>query len=277
MDKKVKILVCAHKEVDLPPHPYFFPIHGGAALSSVDLPYIRDDTGDNISDKNKNYCELTAHYWFWKNSKSDIVGLNHYRRFFDFGYMNALFLPERKFMEINEFLNQPYRFPDNLTSLLDKYDIILPPKRNWPYKIVTQYAIFHIINDMNILRDVMRDVHPDYLSAFDSLLYHQNAYSQFNMFITKWEVFDAYSKWLFELLFEVEKRVKLSSYVDQARVFGYMSERLLNVYVMKNGLKALHVPVVTAVTESEMGERITGLRYRLRYVKNYLIFKLFKI
>ena len=277
MDKTVKILICAHKEVPLPSHPYFFSIHGGAALSSVDLPYTRDDTGDNISQKNPNYCELTVHYWFWKNCKSDIVGLNHYRRYFDFSFMNSLFLPERQFMEINEFLQQPYEFPENLVSLLDKFDIILPPKRNWPYKIVTQYSIFHIVNDMNILREVMQDLFPDYLPDFDTLLYHQNAYSQFNMFITRWEIFDAYSKRLFSILFEVEKRIKLSSYVDQARVFGYMSERLLNVYVVKNRLQVLHVPVLTAVPKNEIGERISGFRYRLRYLKNYLLFKWLKL
>ena len=50
-----------------------------------------------------------------------IVGLNHYRRYFDFSFMNSLFLPERQFMDINEFLQQPYEFPENLVSLLDKY------------------------------------------------------------------------------------------------------------------------------------------------------------
>ena len=123
----------------------------------------------------------------------------------------------------------------------------------------------------------MHDLFPDYLPDFDMLLYHQNAYSQFNMFITKWEIFDAYSKWLFSILFEVEKRIKLSSYVDQARVLGYMSERLLNVYVAKNKLQVLHVPVLTAVPKNEIGERISGFRYRLRYLKNYLLFIFLKL
>lgn len=277
MDKTVKILICAHKEVTLPKHSYFFPIHGGAGGASVELPYTRDDSGDNISAKNKNYCELTVHYWFWKNCKSDIVGLNHYRRFFDFSFMNSLFLPERKFIEVNEFLQQPYEFPENLISLLDKFDMILPPKRNWPYGIITQYSIFHIVNDMNILREVMRDVSPDYLDTFDHLIYHSNAYSQFNMFITRWSLFDDYSKWLFRILFEVERRIKISSYTDQARVFGYMAERLLNVYVRKNKLKVFHVPVIVAVPEEEIGEKISGFRYKLRYLKNSLIYKLLKL
>lgn len=276
MSRDIKILICVHKEVPLPEHPYFYPIHGGCELSAFSLPYVADNTGEHISHKNKNYCELTVHYWFWKNKKCDIIGLNHYRRYFDFFCKYPQYAPERSFEEIHTFLSRPYLFPD-IENLLSDYDIILPSKRHWPYTIATQYAIYHVVNDFRILRDVIREITPDYLQAFDRLAYNDNAYSQYNMFITSWNHFDAYSEWLFKILFEVEKRVKISSYVDQARIFGYMSERLINVYVQKNKLKVKYLPVIMAVEESEIGERLSNFRYTLRCLRNDFLFKYFKL
>ena len=43
---------------------------------------LHDDEGDNISNKNKTYCELTAQYWAWKNMEADYYGFFHYRRYF---------------------------------------------------------------------------------------------------------------------------------------------------------------------------------------------------
>ena len=80
-----KILVCCHKKDVFASDPPYFPIQVGKALSSVDLGITGDDTGDNISGKNPSYCELTGLYWAWKNLKdTDVIGLCHYRRYFDF-------------------------------------------------------------------------------------------------------------------------------------------------------------------------------------------------
>lgn len=77
MGKNIKILVCAHKDSRLPQHEYFCPIQVGASLTSARFFPVLDNTGDNISDRNPHFCELTAHYWAWKNLKCDIIGLNH--------------------------------------------------------------------------------------------------------------------------------------------------------------------------------------------------------
>ena len=89
MGKNIKILVCAHKDSRLPQHEYFCPIQVGAALTSARFFPVLDNTGDNISDRNPHFCELTAHYWAWKNLKCDIIGLNHYTRFLSISLVPA--------------------------------------------------------------------------------------------------------------------------------------------------------------------------------------------
>ena len=84
----IKIIVATHKKYWMPSDPVYFPIHVGAEGKKdpmghpLDLGYIKDNTGENISDKNKNYCELTGLYWAWKNLNADYIGLAHYRRHF---------------------------------------------------------------------------------------------------------------------------------------------------------------------------------------------------
>lgn len=271
MGKNIKILVCAHKDSRLPQHEYFCPIQVGAALTSARFFPVLDNTGDNISDRNPHFCELTAHYWAWKNLKCDIIGLNHYRRFFDFHRPFPAFSPDRSFINIDSFLKETYRFPD-LEILLNDYDIILSPKRHYPYNVATQYAISHLVNDLNLLKEVIQHLTPEYAEAFHTFMYHCNAYSGYNMFITRRKHFDEYSQWLFRVLFELEKRVKLSAYPDQARLFGYLSERLINVYCIRHRLKIKYVPVIMPLEETFQNP--SNLLYTLRQLKNDLIYKL---
>ena len=79
----VKILVCCHKQDVMASQEPYMPIHVGKALHpELDLGIQGDNTGDNISEKNPLYCELTALYWVWKNVDADYKGLFHYRRAF---------------------------------------------------------------------------------------------------------------------------------------------------------------------------------------------------
>ncbi|BEG98794.1 DUF4422 domain-containing protein [Bacteroides sedimenti] len=272
MTNNIKILVCAHKYAELPQHEYFYPIHAGKERSNEALPYQPDNTGDNISAKNGNFCELTAHYWAWKNLKHvDIIGLNHYRRYFDFFRPFSAFSPDRSFIGINDFLRKPYIFPD-LKELLNDCDIILPNTRNYPYDLTTQYSVFHIVDDWNILKDVIKEITPDYFPAFVKTMDNCNSLSNYNMFITSWKHFDGYSEWLFKILFEVEKRVKLSLYPNQARIFGYMSERLINVYCEKHHLKIKHYPVIMPLDDFKEDYNPTNLQYTMRKIRNNIYY-----
>ena len=240
----IKIFICAHKEVTLPQHPYFLPIQAGAVLRDQIPGYQPDDEGDNISAKNPNFCELTCHYWAWKNLKEiDIVGLNHYRRYFDFQKKWPQFSADKQFLPIDEFLIKPYTFP-NLEEILHKYDIILPVARHWRVSNTQQYSEYHISKDWEMLRQIIKERSPQYIPAFEKTMDCSNKSVGYNMFITNWKQFDAYSEWLFDILFEVERQVPPIDDPIQSRIYGYMSERLINVFCEHHHLHIKHVPLV---------------------------------
>lgn len=271
--KKIKILVCCHKPCVLPKDEIFLPIQVGAAISNVDLGMQRDDKVngepcDNISAKNKNYCELTAMYWAWKNIKKiypelEYIGLNHYRRYFFMEkktFVKDLFIrPEN---EVGEYVLRRDSFKNNL--VLDK--TIIAKKRIYPYSLAVDYSICHISEDLRTLQNVIKDLYPDYINAFTSVLMHNNALAHYNMMIIGWEDFDSYCEWLFSILTEVEKRINIEHYSDvQKRIFGYMGERLFNVYLKKNKKEIEEVPVLQYVDNVKEYSEMYCLYRKIRY------------
>ena len=98
---KIEIYVAAHKPIEctLPEHCKLIQVN---AKANGEWPgCLHDSDGqDNISSKNPNYCELTALYSMWKNSKADINGLFHYRRFLGGAISSASCRPRRWFLRM---------------------------------------------------------------------------------------------------------------------------------------------------------------------------------
>lgn len=239
-----KILICCHKPCELPPDPdgLFLPVQVGAAISDVDLGMQRDDQVngglcDNISAKNKSYCELTALYWTWKNIKKiypnlEYIGLNHYRRYFSFDRRNyfddAVVLPEN---EVKDYrLDKP-----KLEKILSKYDVLMAKPRNYPYSLEIDYSVCHVSEDLRTLKKIMHEKYPEYDKDIYSVMTCGCRLSHYNMAVIGWNDFDAYCAWLFNILFEAEKEIDIAEYnAVQGRIFGYMAERLFNVWVQHN-------------------------------------------
>ena len=268
----IKIFICAHKEVSLPQHLYFLPIQAGAALRDHIDGYQPDDEGDNISIKNPHFCELTCHYWAWKNLKNvDIVGLNHYRRYFDFTRKWSQFSADKHFIATKDFLKQDYYFPD-LEKLLHKYDIILPIARHWRVSNTQQYSEYHIAKDWEMLRQIIKERSPQYTPAFEKTMDHSNISVGYNMFITHWEHFNDYSEWLFDILFEVERRVPPIDDPIQSRIYGYMSERLINVFCDHHHLRIKHIPLIMPLEDYSEGLNTSNIHSLFRNTVNNFIY-----
>lgn len=185
---------------------------------------LYDDTGDNIAVKNPNYCELTALYWIWKNDKSDIVGLEHYRR---------------QFIKGKKMLSKK-----SIQAYLNDYDVIVPCAFSLPRSVYQHYSEIHFEEDLLCVRGIIKNIHPEYLEDFDFLKKTNKLYLC-NMLVSRKRFLDDYCNWLFNILFRLEREIDITKRDDyQKRVFGFLSERLFNVYLHHNcKLKLKEVPV----------------------------------
>ena len=55
-NKNIKVIIATHKKYEMPTDTMYLPLHVGAE-GKEDLGYAKDNTGDNISEKNPYFCE----------------------------------------------------------------------------------------------------------------------------------------------------------------------------------------------------------------------------
>jgi len=218
----------------MPEDEVYLPLHVGAEGKS-DLGYIKDNTGDNISAKNPNYCELTGMYWAWKNLNCEYIGLCHYRRYFGNVPKSSSLTDKRKAI----FSKVDYE------KLLQTCDVILPQKRNYYIETVrSHYDHAHHKSDLDEAEKIIAEKYPEYCEAFAKVM-NRTKLHILNMFVMKKALFDEYCQWLFSIEFALERRINISTYDSyNARVYGFLSERLFNVWIEKQGLKVTEAKVV---------------------------------
>jgi len=231
--KNVKVVIATHKKYDMPKDKLYLPLHVGAE-GKDSLNYEMDNTGENISIKNPFFCELTGLYWAWKNLDSEYIGLSHYRRHFSSKKINKKDL-------INSVLTLK-----EADKILDNVDIIVPNLRK--YYIETLYSHYEhtmYIEPLDITGEIIKEKYPEYMEEFDKLKKRTSSH-MFNMFIMKKDKLDEYCTWLFDILFELEKRVDNSKYDNfHARFYGRVSELLLDVWLNTKGYKYEEVKVIS--------------------------------
>ena len=243
----VKILVCCHKQDVMATQDPYMPIHVGKALHpEIELGIQGDNTGENISDKNGSYCELTGMYWAWKNLKDvDIIGLCHYRRYFDF-HGQAPFYKHSERFATEKFNSLDISIPDNILKSVAEGCIVATTPIHYECSLALDYCRCHISDDFRILENIINSTQPNYIKdAFFRVMRQSNKLMPCNMFIMNCSDFDRYCSWIFDILSRVEKATDISYYNPvQKRIYGYMAERLFNVWLVAENKKLLKKPVL---------------------------------
>lgn len=227
----VKIIVTTHKKYRMPSDLMYLPVHVGAAVEKngdglePELGYIKDNIGENISSRNPYFCELTGLYWAWKHIHTDYVGLVHYRRHFrGNGRTHRSDIRGDIFDKILTY--------KELEPMLGKYKVFVPARRHYFIEsLESHYEHSHYIEHLQKTRGILEERYPEYLKAFDEVMSETSGH-MFNMMIMERDVLDQYCRWLFDVLFELERRVDIQGYsYFQGRYCGRVGELILNVWL----------------------------------------------
>ena len=256
------IYVVLHKETFIPKKKFYIPILVGDVDFRMEN-MITDSSGISIHFKNKYYAELTALFWIHKNVNDEIKGLVHYRRYFiQYPYSSKKLLRCSMLSE------------NKIRDHLSRYDIIVPmASTNTNVSLFNEYSTAHFERDMIAAKEVVLELYPEYRESFEYVIESNQKKLRFyhNMFIASSVVFDNYCEWLFNILFELEKRIDISEYDDyQKRIFGFISERLFNVYVHRNKLKYKEINIVN-IEEKRLNRLFSLLVHVLLKLRLYSI------
>ena len=186
------------------------PIQVGAALTDQTICEIRDNQGDNISDRNHLYSEATALYWMWKNApKGDYIGLWHYRRHMTLTSDAPRILAANK---VDVLVTAPTFEPKGLISIFGR---LIPS------------------SDIRILLQTVREVAPDYY-PYAQQFFKSRFYPPCNIAIMRDEIFREYASYLFSVTFEIDNFYRRRGLVRNDRYMGFLVECLLGIFLMKN-------------------------------------------
>ncbi|CDR30491.1 Uncharacterised protein [Acholeplasma oculi] len=247
----IKVYVTTHKETDIINKKItsiYQKLFVGAENKIIPEGYLSDSFPGGISHKNKNYSELTGQYYIWKNANAKIVGLIHYRRILSKSKSNFFY----------KALNEK-----QIKKALSKADVIVPKREKMlRHTVESYYSKAHYKKDYEIIREIISEKHPDYVEAFEKVSNQKHLFLA-NILITKKEYFDQYSEWLFSVLFELEKRSDITSYDSyQARIYGFISERLINVWIEKNNLKVKEYRMIN-LDQNQLLFKLKKVRYKI--------------
>lgn len=200
---------------------YLLPVQVGAAMTDCVIADFVDNAGENISDKNGNYSELTGLYWMWKNrirrNDEKFYGLAHYRRF----------------LELSE--------DDQRRLATNEIDVVLPYPMPYEPDIEAHHLRYLTDQEWNDVLQALKELEPEYAEAFPNILSQEYLYN-YNIVLAKGKVLDDYCSWLFPLLFRIEEINNPDGDKEPNRYIGYVGETLETLYFMynKDKLKIAH-------------------------------------
>ncbi len=222
--------------------PFTYDVIAGSSFDTKKSDdFYHDNTGENISIRNKSYCELTTQYWAWKNQTADYYGFCHYRRFFNF---NESSLHESKWGTIEfdyfdaQIKEKLHLNESDMRNYIEKYDFLIAKgveassmNAKTLYSQYEKASDLHI-GDVNILLNIINEKYP-WLYETAIRFFKGKVFFPCNMFIMQKQLFQSYSEMLFDILEQFEQIADMSHYSREGyRTIGHLGERILSIYYL---------------------------------------------
>lgn len=271
----MKIFVIGHKELPKSFSSPYCPIGVGKNIVLDGQDLLRDNEGDNISEKNPAYCELTALYWVWKNVyDQDVVGFCHYRRYFDF-HSQHLFnykVIVRKSKDLEKF---NLDIPEGIYEAVKKGKVVVGRKHYYHESVYANLCRRCFARPLRILEELVKESGEEFYQSYQKIMYHSSGLHPYNMTLIRKDYFDEYCKWLFPIFFRWEEMVGGSSVYDRyPRMFGYLGERMFNIWLDAHRLELIARPVIIFDDSYVKGK--SSIRFKLKLIAKKITFMLGK-
>lgn len=240
---EIKIFMCCHKGFEIVP-PLCEPIQCGSALNPKIENVLYDDLGENISLQNREYCELTAHHFAWKNIAADYYGFCHYRRFLCLKEEKRPYYAKETLSENDKkvFFENEERW----CGLVESYEIIAPRSENMGITAREHYCTskYHYAEDLDLFIEILSKKYPEF-ALFSEKYLSQNSQYFCNIFIMDKAHFFEYCRVLFDVLKEFDSRKKMHGDFQSDRTDGYLGEIFTGIYFTycrEKGVKIKELP-----------------------------------
>jgi hypothetical protein len=258
----IKILISCHKQVCYPQSDLFIPVHVGAEGKTPLAGMQPDNEGENISDRNFTFCEMSGQYWAWKNLDADYVGQCHYRRYFCFDNASHEANDHKQIEDscLSDFSIQKYHLSDEVAirEVVENCDLVCAPR--WsvkgvptpcgPKKTIRDHMVAYGLvtnEDLDRVIEICRELHPDFVTELEEYL-SGHRYLGYNCFIMKRGLFNRLCEFEFSVLQRFDAEYDYSrKTTTHKRICGYLGEILYSVFVdhvTKEGVKVSERPLV---------------------------------
>lgn len=241
---QLKIFIMAHKDFkNLRNNKVYNIVFDDKSQSkkkyNLNVIYANNGKLYNLSRAYGEMSKLYFIYQLYQNGtiSSKYIGLNHYRRYFKFAD----------------------RIP-NLDNIFEKYDVILNKPLELPNTIREHYCQSHICKNFDEILEIIKDIKPKYYNTSIKVA-NEKYFYPCNLFIMKKDDFIEYCKFVFDILFEFDKRNNLTSDIDvsvyvnkyannsnddfdQSRLQGFLAERIGTFFFKQFFKNIKHISVI---------------------------------